>query len=161
MSIEQTLLRYTDLTPARYAALCDIRDGKPALVNDYCRVVLRDLLTGDCALNAHGANVLQLAGEIIAGKVPEVGASPVKQSVSYIALRIRQYTRFRRMKAAHLRIMVDVCKMPGLSYRYLTTVHSYELIDDLIEWGMVEGRPVTGFPFRITVAGKLFLEKEW
>ncbi len=164
MSIEKDLLMYTDLTPARYAALKDIQDGRPAGINGYTRCILKDLLTGDCALNTHGANVLKLATEIVERHVTDNDHRqpyPVQQEFATMALHIRKNTRFHRIKAKHLRALVNLYERPGVAYRWFAGAHGFDIVEDLILWGLVDGMAVTGSQFRLTVSGKLLIEKEW
>jgi len=107
----------------------------------------------DHRLTEYGEEVLERAENIMLGIAPITFPVEYIFQPAFIASQLRR-AGHRWITSAHVKVLCQLRRWPGLSCKYLCGVFGYSTMGDLIEHDLVSGAFRIGWPFTVSEAGK-------
>jgi hypothetical protein len=155
---ERLMRMYCDLTWAQYSDLLEISAGRLTRMNGARRQTLGELLDEHLLLTWAGHRALNRAIGLVEGTWTPVVREEQIQNPTLVAMLARgHYDGGHWIHSVHVKTLNALWHRPGLAYRYVRSIFSYQTVDELMERQLVTGRAVLGSAFRLSAEGERFV----
>lgn len=153
---ERNLEIYCDLSLMRYECLRMAACGQLSTMNGATHQAMRALIDRNYRMTPAGRELLDRAGYIMIGRLPQGEPLVVIRGSAAVARDLRK-TGYPWINSAHIKVLESLTRAPQQAFGHLVNVYSYRVIKDLLDHGLVDGQECLGGAFTVTETGRRLL----